>query len=103
MAKRRWTMLKSHGPIYMLDPRTKGLPGSSPICSASHGALDNLPHWDRITVSRPSANYSKTVFQKGTNDWNRFTLLETLLNFYRSNRSRPSGGGANTQNLPAVS
>ncbi len=47
-----------------------------------HGALDNLPHWDRITVSRPSANYSRTVFQKGTNDWNRFTLLETLLNFY---------------------
>ncbi|MGO8835980.1 MAG: ankyrin repeat domain-containing protein [Limisphaerales bacterium] len=48
----------------------------------SHGALDNLPHWDCITVSRPSASYSKTVFQKGTNDWNRFTLLETLLNFY---------------------
>ena len=47
-----------------------------------HGALDNLPHWDRIEVSRPAANYSATVFQKGTNDWNRFTLLETLLNFY---------------------
>ena len=54
-----------------------------------HGALDNLPHWDRITVSRPSANYSQTVFQKGTNDWNRFTLLETLLNFYPGKSPNP--------------
>jgi cytohesin len=43
-----------------------------------HGALDKLPDWDRITVSRPSANFSQTVFQKGTNDWNQFTLLELM-------------------------
>jgi cytohesin len=55
-----------------------------------HGALDNLPRWDRITVSRPSANYSQTVFQKGTNDWNRFTLLETLLNSYQQQSSLPA-------------
>jgi ankyrin repeat protein len=48
----------------------------------SHGALDHLPHWDRITVSRPSADFSRTVFREGTNDWNRFTLLETILNYY---------------------
>jgi ankyrin repeat protein len=61
----------------------------------SHGALDNLPHWDVITVSRPSANYSKTVFQKGTNDWNRFTLLETLLNFYpEQSFHQPRFGGS---------
>jgi len=43
-----------------------------------HGALDNLPHWDRITVSRPSANYSETVFRKGTNDWNQISLFDVL-------------------------
>jgi cytohesin len=48
----------------------------------SHGALDHLPHWDRITISRPSADFSRTVFREGTNDWNRFTLLETILNYY---------------------
>ncbi len=48
----------------------------------SHGALDRLPHWDRITVRRPATDFSMTVFQEGTNDWNRFTLLETILNFY---------------------
>jgi ankyrin repeat protein len=47
-----------------------------------HGALDKLPDWNAITVSRPSANFSEVVFQKGTNDWNQFTLLETIFNFY---------------------
>jgi ankyrin repeat protein len=64
----------------------KKRPDSSEIAALlrAHGALDNLPHWDRIDVSRPSANFSTTVFRKGTNDWNRFTLLEMLLNFYDS-------------------
>ena len=48
----------------------------------SRGALDPLPHWDRITVRRPATDFSMTVFQEGTNDWNRFTLLETILNYY---------------------
>jgi len=47
-----------------------------------HGALDNPPNWDLITISRPSANFSHTIFTAGTNDWNRFGLLETILNFY---------------------
>ena len=47
-----------------------------------HGALDNLPNWDRITVSRPSANFSASFFWKGTNDWNQFTLLEVLARQY---------------------
>ena len=47
-----------------------------------HGALDVLPDWDRITVSRPSANFSGVVFGKGTNDYNRFTLLEVLAVHY---------------------
>jgi len=47
-----------------------------------HGALDNLPDWDRITISRPSASASAPVFLKNTNDWNHFTLLELLLQVY---------------------
>ena len=47
-----------------------------------HGALDNLPNWDRITTIRPSANYSTAVFRKGTNDWNRFMLLELIAKQY---------------------
>jgi ankyrin repeat protein len=47
-----------------------------------HGALDILPDWDRITVSRPSANFSDVVFHKGTNDYNRFTLFEAIAVHY---------------------
>ncbi|MDR3378340.1 MAG: ankyrin repeat domain-containing protein [Verrucomicrobiae bacterium] len=43
-----------------------------------HGALDNLPDWDRITFSRPADDYSRTVFEKNTNNWNHFSLLEML-------------------------
>ena len=56
-----------------------------------HGALDNLPDWDRITVSRPSAKYSAAIFYKGTNDWNRFTLLDAMLNCYQSSHSFSGG------------
>ncbi len=78
----------------------------------AHGALDKLPDWDRITVSRPAANFSQPVFQRGTNDWNRFTLLELLYAKY-NNRSteldfadlahivvaRPSASGAETKRI----
>ncbi|HWY30159.1 MAG TPA: ankyrin repeat domain-containing protein, partial [Candidatus Acidoferrum sp.] len=47
-----------------------------------HGALDSLPDWDRISISRPGFIYSVPVFQKNTNDWNHFTLLELLLQVY---------------------
>ena len=43
-----------------------------------HGALDSLPDWDRINISRPSANFSKSVFHKNTHDWNQFSLLELI-------------------------
>jgi ankyrin repeat protein len=52
-----------------------------------HGALDNLPHWDRIEVSRPGAHFSTTIFHAETNDWNQFTLLQALLVFYDSGRA----------------
>ncbi len=47
-----------------------------------HGALEHLPDWDRIILSRPAANASAAVFLKNTNDWNHYTLLELLLNAY---------------------
>ena len=42
------------------------------------GALDYLPRWDCLTLARPSSNIFRTMFRKGTNDWNQFTLLEML-------------------------
>ncbi|HEV2319380.1 MAG TPA: ankyrin repeat domain-containing protein [Verrucomicrobiae bacterium] len=47
-----------------------------------HGALENLPDWDHITVSRPSTKSSVAYFDKGTNDWNQFTLMELLFRVY---------------------
>ncbi|HEY3856646.1 MAG TPA: ankyrin repeat domain-containing protein [Verrucomicrobiae bacterium] len=47
-----------------------------------YGAMDNPPQWDRITVNRLSGQEPHVVFYKGTNDWNHFTLLETILNYY---------------------
>jgi ankyrin repeat protein len=58
-----------------------------------HGALDKLPDWDGITVSRPAANFSFPIFRQGTNDWNQFTLLEAIANMFFSsqNYSFPAG------------
>ncbi len=47
-----------------------------------HGAQEDLPRMDRIEIRRPSANYSQTVFYKGTNDYNHFTLLELIAVHY---------------------
>ena len=47
-----------------------------------HGALDHLPDWNSITISRPATGYTATVFRKGTNNWNHFALLETIFNYY---------------------
>ena len=43
-----------------------------------HGALDDLPDFNSITVCRPSTNSTYVIFRKGTNNWNRFTLLELI-------------------------
>lgn len=45
-----------------------------------HGAVDDLPKLDRIEVRRPGGSFTRAVFMKGTNDWNRFTLLDAVLN-----------------------
>ncbi len=56
-----------------------------------HGALDVLPDWDRITVSRPSANFSAPILFKGTNDWNQFTLFDLLGVQYKLLTASPGG------------
>ena len=61
-----------------------------------HGALDRLPDWDCITVSRPAADFSFPILHQGTNDWNQFTLLETLYNFFNSSQSYSVPQGNNT-------
>lgn len=66
-----------------------------------HGALDNLPDWNSIKVSRSSANFSMIIFQKSTNDWNHFTLLE-LLGEMRDGFSSPSSGFPDLAHLVIV-
>ena len=61
-----------------------------------HGALDVFPNWDRITISRPSVKFSEPVYYQGTNGWNRFTLLEAVLNFYGSSRTHSVSQGNGT-------
>jgi hypothetical protein len=85
---------KSSANPYGVAPGTGRVPGLSRIPTRSspqqpavseladllrtHGALDDLPKMDCIQVSRPSAKFSQTIFQKGTNHWNHFTLLELI-------------------------
>ena len=60
------------------DPTEKETASQLAELLRQHGALDNLPNWDRITVSRPSTKYSSAILFKGTNDWNQFTLYDLL-------------------------
>jgi hypothetical protein len=55
-----------------------------------------LPDWNAIAVSRPAANFSFAIFRQGTNDWNQFTLLEAILNFYMSSQAYSVSRGNNT-------
>ena len=69
-------------PGQRLSPEQLKLAGELCDLLRQHGALDKLPDWDRITLSRPSANFSQMIFETSTNDGNQFTLLEAILNFY---------------------
>ncbi len=73
------------------SPEQRTMAGQLADLLRQHGALDVLPDWDRITVSRPSANYSVVMFYKATNDWNQFTLFDLLGVQYRL-LSASSGG-----------
>ncbi len=58
-----------------------------------HGAVEDLPRPNCIEVRRPSANYSSTVFTKGANDWNQFTLLDVIGVQCGFLAPSPQGGG----------
>src|SRR6185295_16425584 len=43
-----------------------------------HGALADLPRLDSIQISRQPYQPPIKIFDRGTNDWNQFTLFEVL-------------------------
>ncbi len=67
-----------------VPPEQRHLPGNMEDLLREHGAMDNPPNWDRIEINRLSGQDPFTVFQKGTNAWNRFTLLDAILNYYET-------------------
>jgi len=85
-----------------VPPDQKVLVGQLSDLLRQHGALDILPDWDRITVSRPSAKYSSAIFYKGTNDWNRFTLFDLLGVQYEllTSSTASVSGGSRLRSVP---
>lgn len=47
------------------------------------GGLEDLPRRDRIEARRSSSGYANVTFRRGTNDFNRFTLLELIAAGYQ--------------------
>ncbi|HET7626692.1 MAG TPA: ankyrin repeat domain-containing protein [Verrucomicrobiae bacterium] len=47
-----------------------------------HGALDQLPDFSVIRVTRPGFSEPAVILRENTNGWNHFTLLEMLLQSY---------------------
>src|SRR5262249_26420818 len=44
----------------------------------ARGGLTDLPRPDCIYVRRPTASFTAEIFRNSTNDWNHYTLLETI-------------------------
>ncbi len=65
-----------------------------------HGALDNLPDFSVIRLTRQGLDKPIPVFEQNTNGWNQFTLMETLARFYDEYRNRPSAGLIISERLP---
>jgi ankyrin repeat protein len=100
------TPYASHKPGAVMPvspPGLMGVPGSTPVSSTppsmadllrEHGAIENLPHLDRIDLQRSSTGFYETAFRKNTNDWSRFTLLELLAIQYQFLAESPSDGSS---------
>jgi ankyrin repeat protein len=58
-----------------------------------HGAIENLPHLDRIDVQRSSTGYRGTALTKNPKDWSQFTLLELLAMQYQFLGDSSESGG----------
>jgi len=61
-----------------LQSATDSASGEVAALLRQHGALDDLPDFTRISVSRASSGYRDTVFTVGTNNWSRYTLAELI-------------------------
>jgi ankyrin repeat protein len=103
-------VLRMPGAIPLPPPSFPG--GQSPPAPASptsitdllreHGALDELPDFTAIRVTRQGLDRPIWVFGQQTNGWNRFTLLETILGLYASKGLvdfQRAYGALNGQNL----
>lgn len=67
------------------------------------GALDELPDFTRIRITRQGVSQPLTVFGKGEALTNRFTLLETVMRFYSRSQvliAGNSGGNEAWRALP---
>jgi len=58
-------------------------PDDMALLLRQHGALDELPDFTRIRITRQGLVQPHVVFVQGTTTTNRFTLLETLMRFYK--------------------
>ena len=85
------------GPIRLAASGTPAAPPPSPPSMADllrqHGALDDLPNTDRISVRRPAANVFGTLFTRNAKDWSQFTLFDLLAVQYDLLTASPSGAG----------
>jgi len=63
-------------------PQTRGTLEAIAAALRQRGALEDVPQLDRIEIRRSSAKYSQTIFRKGTNDWNQFTLFDLIAVHY---------------------
>lgn len=91
--KRQATTPGGMVPLLPIIPLPGLVPGASDRGSAkaetksvtellqAKGGLADLPKMNQIEVIRPGS-FRKVVFYKGTNDWNRFTLLDAIFNNY---------------------
>ncbi|MCX6917161.1 MAG: ankyrin repeat domain-containing protein [Verrucomicrobia bacterium] len=59
-------------------PRPESKPDPMVDLLRRHGAVDDLPQFDRIQVRRTSTGQSSTSLTKGTHDWGQFTLLDLI-------------------------
>lgn len=69
--------------------RTSGSPQNTTQASSEivtllrqHGALDELPDFNAIRVTREGFPGPAVVFERQSNDWNHYTLLETVGHLY---------------------
>ncbi|MDR3458658.1 MAG: ankyrin repeat domain-containing protein [Verrucomicrobiae bacterium] len=75
-----------------------GQPGATNEASVAdflrqHGALDALPDFTRIRITRQGIAQPLEVFRRASKQTNQFTLLETVMRFYTQSQVLISGQG----------